>query len=140
MEFKFSVLFGIILAIIVLAVAFGVYMVDPAYMSPAAIVTIIIFTLIFTKLYLGKVSVTMGEMITVSIVWVIVVAIIEAIVVAAMGLDFVTYYSNYMIYVGYILIIIFAVIGYKLFSGKGTPSTPPPAERPAPSPAETPPV
>jgi CDP-diglyceride synthetase len=139
MEFKFSVLFGIILAIIVLAVANGVFMVDPAYVSPAAIATIIIFTLIFTKLYLGKVSVDLAGIVTVSIVWVIVVAIIEAIVAYGMGLDLTTYYSNYMIYVGYILIIILAVIGFKLFSGKGAAPAAAPAEKPAP-PAETPPV
>ncbi len=123
MEFKFSVLFGIILAIIVLAVANGVWMVDPAYVSPAAIATIIIFTLIFTKFYLGKVSVDLAGMVTVSIVWVIVVAIIEAIVAFGMGLDITTYYSNYMIYVGYILLIVFAIIGFKLFGSKsGAPA------------------
>lgn len=142
MEFKFSVLYGIILAIIVLAVAFGVYMVDITYASPAAMVTIIIFTLIFTKLYLGKVTVDLAGMVTVSIVWVIVVAIIEAIVAYGMALDLTTYYSNYMIYVGYVLIIIFAVIGFKLFSGKGAaPVAPAPAEeKPAPAPAATPPA
>lgn len=125
MEFKFSVLFGIILAIIVLAVANGVFMVDPAYVSPAAIATIIIFTLIFTKFYLGKVSVDLAGMVTVSIVWVIVVAIIEAIVAFGMGLDITTYYSNYMIYVGYILLIVFAIIGFKLFGSKsGAPAQP----------------
>jgi len=136
MEFKFSILFGIILAIIVLAVANGVWMVDPTYVSPAAIVTIIIFTLIFTKLYLGKVSVTLGEMVAVSVVWVIVVAIIEAIVAYGMGLDLTTYYSNYMIYVGYVLVIIFAIIGYKIFGGKGAPApgAPAPAEKPAAAP------
>jgi hypothetical protein len=131
MEFKFSILFGIILAIIVLAVASGVYMFDPTYASSAAIVTIIIFTLIFTKLYLGKVSVALGEMVAVSVVWVIVVAVIEAIYVFAMAFDFTTYYSNYMIYVGYILVIIFAIIGHKIFGGKGAPT-------PAPKPAATP--
>jgi CDP-diglyceride synthetase len=132
MEFKFSVLFGIILAIIVLAVSYGVYMVDPAYASPAAIVMIIIFTLVFTKLYLGKVSVSMADMVVVSIVWLIIVAIIEAIVAFAMNLDLTTYYSNYMIYGGYILIIIFAIIGHKLFSGKETApaAKPPPAAAP----------
>jgi hypothetical protein len=128
MEFKFSVLFGIVLAIIVLGVASGVWMVDPTYMSPAAIIMIIVFTLIFTKLYLGKVSVTMGGMITVSIVWLIIVAIIEAIYVFAMAMDLTTYYSNYMIYVGYILIIIFAIIGYKIFAKGGAPA---PAAKPA---------
>ena len=137
MEFKFSILFGIILAIIVLGVASGVWMVDPTYASPAAIIMVIVFTLIFTKLYLGKVSVTMGGMVTVSIVWLIVVAIIEAIYVAAMGLDFTTYYSNYMVYVGYILIIILAIIGYKLFSKGGSPA---PAAKPAPMPAGKTPV
>ncbi len=140
MEFKFSVLYGIILAIIVLAVAFGVYMVDPAYASPAAIVMIIIFTLIFTKLYLGKVSVDLAGMITVSIIWVIVVAIIEAIVAFSIVPDLTTYYSNYMIYVGYILIIIFAVIGHKLFAGKGAPPAAAPAEKPAAAPAAAPPA
>jgi hypothetical protein len=141
MEFKFSVLFGIILALIVLAVTFGVYMVDPAYASPAAIITIIIFTLVFTKLYLGKVSATMQDMIVVSIVWMIIVAIIEAIYVFAMALDLTTYYSNYMIYVGYILIIIFAIIGYKIFAkGEAAPSTSgAPAAKPA-APAAGPPV
>lgn len=125
MEFKFSVLFGIILAIIVLAVAFGVYMVDITYMSPAAIVTIIIFTLIFTKLYLGKVSVDLGGMVTVSIIWLIILAILDAAMVFAMGLDITTYYSNYMIYVGYILLIVFAIIGFKLFGSKsGAPAQP----------------
>ncbi|MEE9323704.1 MAG: hypothetical protein V3U72_04105 [Candidatus Aenigmarchaeota archaeon] len=148
MEFKFSVLFGIILAIIVLAVANGVYIVDTTYVSPAAIVTIIIFTLIFTKLYLGKVSVNLGGMVTVSILWVIIVAVIEAIVAFAMGLDITTYFSNYMIYVGYVLLIVFAIIGHKLFSGKGAaPAAAPeaapaeaPAEKPEAAPAETPPA
>jgi len=147
MEFKFSVLFGIILAIIVLAVSSGVWMFAQAYTDIAAIVMIIIFTLIFTKLYLGKVSVTMGGMVAVSIVWLIVVAIIDAIFVftapmMGMTIDATTYYSNYMIYVGYILIIIFAVIGYKLFGGKGAaPAAPAPAApAPVPAPATTPPV
>lgn len=123
MEFKFSVLFGIILAIIVLAVANGIWMVDPTYVSPAAIVTIIIFTLIFTKLYLGKVSVDLGGMVTVSIIWLIILAILDAAMVFAMGLDITTYYSNYMIYVGYILLIVFAIIGFKLFGSKsGAPA------------------
>lgn len=137
MEFKFSVLFGIILAIIVLAVANGVYMFAPTYMHVAAIVMIIIFTLIFTKLYLGKVSVDLVGMVTVSIIWLIVVAIIEAIVAFAMAMDITAYYSDYMIYVGYILIIIFAVIGHKLFGGKGAApaATPAPAEKPAAPPA-----
>jgi hypothetical protein len=141
MEFKFSIIFGIILAIIVLAVATGVWMVDPAYVSPAAMITIIIFTLIFTKLYLGKVSVDLKGMITVSIIWLIVTAIIEVIYVFAMALDITTYYSNYMIYVGYILIIIFAVIGFKLFGSKGGAATPAaaPAEKPAATPPATPP-
>jgi hypothetical protein len=141
MEFKFSVLFGIILGLIVLAVTGGVYMVDTAYASPAAIVTIIIFTLVFTKLYLGKVSATMQDMIVVSIVWLIIVAIIEAIFVFAMIPDVTTYYSNYMIYLGYILIIIIAIIGYKLFAkGGAAPSTSAaPAEKPA-APAAAPPV
>ncbi|NIO22771.1 MAG: hypothetical protein GTN38_01955 [Candidatus Aenigmarchaeota archaeon] len=141
MEFKFSILFGIILAIIVLAVANGVWMVDPTYVSPAAMITIIIFTLIFTKLYLGKVSASMKDMVVVSIVWLIVVAIIEAIAAFAMGMDLTAYYSNYMIYVGYVLIIIFAIIGHKIFSGKGgAPATPAtaPAEKPAAPPATPP--
>lgn len=33
------------------------------------------------------------------------------------------YYSNYMIYVGYLILIIVAVIGYKIFSGKATPKS-----------------
>jgi len=137
MEFKFSVLYGIILAIIVLAVAFGVYMVDITYVSPAAIIMVIVFTLVFTKLYIGKVSVTMGGMITVSIVWLIIVAIIEAIVAFAIVPDLTTYYSNYMIYVGYILIIIFAIIGYKIFAKGGAPA---PAAKPVATPATTPPA
>lgn len=136
MEFKFSVLFGIILAIIVLAVANGVWMVDPTYVSPAAIVTIIIFTLIFTKLYLGKVSVDLAGMVTVSIVWVIIVAIIEAIVAFGMGLDLTTYYSNYMIYVGYVLLIVFAIIGFKLFGSKGGAPAQPAAAPAESTPAE----
>ncbi|NIO21931.1 MAG: hypothetical protein GTN76_14675 [Candidatus Aenigmarchaeota archaeon] len=139
MEFKFSVLFGIVLAIIVLGVANGVYMVDPTYVDAAAIIMVIVFTLIFTKLYIGKVSVTLGGMIAVSIVWLIVVAIIEAIVVFAMNFDLTTYYSNYMIYVGYILIVILAIVGYKIFArGGAAPSTPAaPAEKPA-APSATP--
>jgi len=137
MEFKFSVLFGIVLAIIVLAVANVVWMVDPAYVTPAAIITIVIFTLIFTKLYISRVSVSLGEMITVSIIWLVIDAIVEAIQVFALGLDVTTYYSNYMIYVGYILIVIFATIGYKLFS-KTVTTTSKPEERPAET--STPPV
>jgi len=116
MEFKFSILFGIILAIVVLAVANVVWMIDRAYITPAVMITVVIFTLIFTKLYISRVSVTFGEMITVGIVWLIVDAVVEAIQVFVLGLDVVAYYSNYMIYVGYVLIVIFAAIGYKLFS------------------------
>jgi hypothetical protein len=80
-------------------------------------------------------------MVTVSIIWLIVTAIIEVIYVFAMSLDITTYYSNYMIYVGYILIIIFAVIGFKLFGSKGGGATPAaaPAEKPAATPPATPP-
>jgi hypothetical protein len=130
MEFKFSVLFGIILAIIVLALAIGVWMVSPAYVDLTAIIMIIIFTLIFTKLYLGRVSVTIGGMVAVSIVWLIILAILDVAMVFVFGLNFTEYYSNYMIYVGYVLIIIFAVIGYKLFSGEAKPATPAPAATP----------
>jgi|GEM_PF-1743520 len=141
MEFKFSILFGIILALIVLAVASGVYMVDVMYVSPAAIITIIILTLIFTKLYLGKVSATMKDMLVTSIVWLIVFAILDAVYAFAMALNITTYYSNYMIYVGYVMIIIFAIIGHKIFSRGSAPSAKAsaPAEKPA-TPASTPPV
>ena len=137
MEFKWTLIFGIILAIIVLAVASGVYMVDVMYVSPAAIITIIVLTLIFTKLYLGKVSATVRDMIVTSIIWIIVVAIIEAVYVFAMALDFMGYYSNYMIYVGYVMIIIFALFGFKLF-GKKTGGFPAPAQKTAPAAEPTP--
>lgn len=120
MEFKFSVIFGVILAVIVMAVANGVYMLDPAYVSPAVIVTGIVLTLVLTKLYLGKVAATMQDMLVTSIIWVIIVAVFDVISVFAFGLDMTEYFSNYMIYVGYVLIIVFALIGFKLFGSKSS--------------------
>ncbi len=137
MEFKFSVLFGIILAIIVLAVANVVWMFYVAYLDPAVLVTIIIFTLIFTKLYLGKVSATMKDMIVTSIIWVIIVGIFDVIMVLALGLNFMQYYSNYFIYAGYVLIIILAIVGYKLFT-RGGGATPEAVSSGAPAEAATP--
>jgi hypothetical protein len=127
MELKFSVLFGIILGIIVMAVATAAWMVGPAYVDAAAIVTIIVATLVLTKLYVGKVKTSMGGMIAVGVVWIIVTAILDVAYVTAFGLDFVAYYMNPMIYAGYIVLIVCAAIGHRIFSGK----KPSPSEKPA---------
>lgn len=70
MELKFSVLFGIILAIIVLAVTTVVWMANPDYVDMAAIITIIILALLLTKLYVGKIKVSMNGMLKTAIVWI----------------------------------------------------------------------
>jgi len=148
MEFKWSIIFGIILAIIMQAVAAVVfmsmgqtYLVDGVitYISAAIIPVIIIFTLIFTKLYLGKVSTTLGGMFVTSIIWIIIIAIIDVIMVFVYGLDLVTYYSNYWIYIGDVLLIIFAIIGFKLFGSKGGGATAAAPAKTKPAPAESPP-
>lgn len=122
MEFKFSVIFGIVLAIVVQAVANAVFMVGAAYVSAAAIIAGIVMTLILSKFYLGKVSATMTDMLVTSIIWVIIVAISDVAVAFALGSDMMTYFSNYMIYVGYVLIIVVALAGFKLF-GAGSGGT-----------------
>ena len=120
MELKFSVIFGMILAVIVLAVATAVWMAAPAYVDVAAIVAVIIFTLLLTKFYTGKVSMTMNGMLTVGILWVIIAAISDVAYAYAFGLNLTAYFSNAMVYVGYVLILVLALVGQRMFGSKKT--------------------
>lgn len=130
MNFKKPVLFGVILAIVVFVATTAAWMVNPAYVDIAALITVIVLTLVLTKLYVGKVSVATKDMLMASIIWLIIAAVFDVAMVVAMNLNFVTYYSNVLIYVGYVLIIVLALVGHRLFGAK-TAATAAPAEAPA---------
>lgn len=124
MELKFSVLFGVILAVVLLAVTTVVFMVSPAYVDIAAIVTIIVLALLLTKLYVGRVKVPVSGMVATVIVWILIVAVLDIVYASAMGLDLAAYYSNYMIYAGYALMLVLALIGHRVFGGASATKAP----------------
>lgn len=117
-----SVLFGVIFAVVLLAVTTVVFMASPAYVDIAAIVTIIILALLLTKLYVGKVKVSAGGMASTAVVWIAIAVVFDLAYASAFGLNLAAYYSNYMIYAGYALLAVFVLVGYKLFGG--APSNP----------------
>jgi len=124
MNFKKPVLFGVILALVVVVVTTAAWMANPAYVDIAAIVTVVVLTLLLTKFYVGKTSVTTMGMLTVGILWAIIAAIFDLVYASAFSLNLATYYSNYLIYVGYVLIIVLALVGHKIFGAKAAATAP----------------